>query len=136
MRRPLLIGCLLALGSSALWAGDAHYWTNQFGTKSDLLSGAVIGGMIDASQAYYNPGALGLIKDRSLVLSGSAFEYATVQVGQGDREKLTTTNAGALPNFLAGTLPFRGPDGQTLSYSVFTRYTFDANLTRRQESVI
>jgi hypothetical protein len=128
----LLLGQILA--SSPGWAGDAHYWTNQFGTKSDLLSGAVIGAVVDASQAYYNPGALGRQKDRSLVLSGSAFEYATIQVGQGEREKLSTTNAGLLPNFLAGTLPLRSAAGGTLSYSVLTRQTFDANFVRRRET--
>ncbi len=136
MKRLWWLFCLTSTCASCAWAGDAHYWTNQFGTKSDLLSGQVIGALGDASQAYYNPGALGLLKDRSLVLSGSAFEYATIQVGQGDKEKLQTTNAGLLPNFLAGTLPFRGPDGQTLSYSVFTRQTFDANLVRRLQTQV
>ena len=44
-----------------LFAQDANYWTNQYGTRSTLLGGAVVGSVLDLSGTYYNPGGLGLI---------------------------------------------------------------------------
>ena len=42
LRRPLLALLSLGLALPAL-AQDAHYWTNQYGTRATLLGGAVIG---------------------------------------------------------------------------------------------
>lgn len=38
-----------------LSAQDLHYWTNQFGTRSSLLGGAVVGGIKDNTAIFYNP---------------------------------------------------------------------------------
>ena len=44
------------------FAQDNHYWTNQYGTKSNLLGGAVVGKVLDLSSTYYNPGWLAFIE--------------------------------------------------------------------------
>ena len=43
--RTFLIAGILAAGAmpSAVHAQDAHYWTYQYGTRSNLLGGAVVG---------------------------------------------------------------------------------------------
>ncbi|MGD8412871.1 MAG: hypothetical protein PVF33_01490, partial [Candidatus Latescibacterota bacterium] len=54
--------CLVALATLVgrpTYAQDTHYWNTQYGPRSMLLSGAVIGNIADMSATYYNPGALG-----------------------------------------------------------------------------
>ncbi len=63
-----------ALFIPLLFGQDAHYWTNQYGTKAQLLGGAVVGSVKDLSSVYYNPGALPSIKDSTMVLTTAAFE--------------------------------------------------------------
>ena len=36
-------------------AQDTQYWNIQYGTRSTLLGGAVIGSVADLSATYYNP---------------------------------------------------------------------------------
>ncbi len=65
---PRIFG-LVAASAVILLAGlhsargqDTQYWNLQYGTRSTLLGGAVIGSVSDLSATYYNPGALGLYK--------------------------------------------------------------------------
>ncbi|HGY54597.1 MAG TPA: hypothetical protein ENK44_02735 [Caldithrix abyssi] len=63
---------LLYIGT--LRAQDTHYWSNQYGTRADLLGGIVIGSVKDLSSVYYNPGAVSFSSERSLVISTHAFD--------------------------------------------------------------
>ena len=56
-------------------AQDANYWTHQYGSRSTLLGGAVIGSVLDLSATYYNPGALSLIDEPDVLLAAKVFEY-------------------------------------------------------------
>jgi hypothetical protein len=45
-------GAAIAVGSALLLPGvaaaqDAHYWTNQYGTRAELLGGLVVGSVVD-----------------------------------------------------------------------------------------
>ena len=40
----------------AAHAQDAHYWNLQYGTRAELLGGAVIGSKVGISNSLYNPG--------------------------------------------------------------------------------
>ncbi|MEE9578502.1 MAG: hypothetical protein V3W24_02925, partial [Gemmatimonadota bacterium] len=61
----------LILGATAEAAAqDAHYWTTQYGNRSRLLAGAVIGSVDDVSSVFYNPGALALLEKPELLLGG------------------------------------------------------------------
>jgi len=53
---------LLSVGVQDASAQDSHYWTTQYGNRSRLLAGAVIGSVDDVSAVFYNPGALALIE--------------------------------------------------------------------------
>ncbi len=59
----LLFLFLAMAGTQSASAQDNNYWTNQFGTRSNLMSGAVVGGVRDPSAGFYNPGAVPFITD-------------------------------------------------------------------------
>ena len=50
-------------------AQDSHYWTEQFGNRAYLLSGAVVGDPADLSAVYYNPGGLSLNNAKEFFLA-------------------------------------------------------------------
>ena len=68
-----LTACAIVPPQNAV-AQDTHYWSNQYGPKSMLLSGAVIGSVHDMSATFYNPGALGYIDKPDLLLSANAYQ--------------------------------------------------------------
>ena len=74
-RIAILVTAASAIASAGASGQDAHYWSQQYGTKSTLLGGAVIGSVDDLSATYYNPAALALVDDPSVLLSAQAFQY-------------------------------------------------------------
>ena len=125
MRRwlPLLILTALAPGVAAQ---DSHYWSQQYGTRSTLLGGAVIGSVNDLSATYYNPGALALIPDPDFLISANVYEMSTLTVDQasGNRKDLSSTRISAVPGFIGGLLPVRFLGSRRLAYSILTRQRF------------
>jgi len=111
-------------------AQDTHYWHNQYGPKSMLLGGAVIGSVHDMSATYYNPGALGYIKKPELLLSANVFRASTLTMrnGAGEGLDLETSKVDPLPNMLAGAFRWKWLGENKLAYSFITRYRFDAEL--------
>ncbi|MCL7959788.1 MAG: hypothetical protein M8861_06320 [marine benthic group bacterium] len=105
-------------------AQDAHYWTLQYGPRSALLGGAVIGSVDDVSATYYNPGAIALASDLAFAVSTDVFEYAaiTLEDGGGEGVDLGTTKSGLRPSMVAGTISrdLFGGSG-ILAYSALTR---------------
>jgi hypothetical protein len=128
--RPWLPLVLTACAAATAAAQDTHYWTNQYGDRATLLGGAVVGSAVDLSAVYYNPGALSLIESPDLIAATKVFEWARVTAeGGGDiGAKLGDNRLGLAPGFFAGLLPFRFLRDDRLSYSLFTRYNFDATL--------
>ncbi len=114
---------ILAIDSSAQ---DSHYWTQQYGTQGELLLGTVVGSIIDLSAVYYNPGALALLENPSLILGAQAFELQSITVKDedGNPSPLQSRRVGPAPTLFAGILPPKWLDGQ-IGYSVFTRSDFD-----------
>lgn len=114
-------GLLCSAGEAA--AQDSQYWTQQYGPRASLLSGAVIGSVGDISGTFYNPGALGLADELAFAISADVYEYEsiTIEDGAGRGVDLGTTKSGVRPSLLAGTLT-RSLFGQdVLAYSVLTR---------------
>ena len=64
-------------------AQDAHYWTLQYGPRSSLLGGAVIGSVDDVSGTFYNPGAVSQAEDLAFAVSTDVFEYSGVRLEDG-----------------------------------------------------
>jgi hypothetical protein len=105
-------------------AQDSHYWTLQYGPRSSLLGGAVIGSVDDVSATFYNPGALSLASDLAFAVSADVFEVTGVilEGGGGEGVDLGNSKSGLRPSLIAGTLK-RGllGGGGVLAYSALTR---------------
>jgi hypothetical protein len=112
-------------------AQDAHYSTFQYGPRSSLLGGAVIGSVDDVSGVYYNPGALGLADDLAFAFSTNVFEVSgvTLEDGGGDGIDLGTSKSGIRPSLIAGTITRNLFDSKgILAYSILTRARGDQDL--------
>jgi hypothetical protein len=133
-RRLVLSGAaglvLGLLSSHPARAQDTHYWTHQYGDRAQLLGGAVVGSAVDLSAVYYNPGALSLLESPDLIVATKVFEWTRLTTsGDGDLElDLGDNRLGIAPGFVAGLLPFGFLRDDVLSYSVFTRFSFDGTL--------
>jgi hypothetical protein len=121
LRRQVVLA--LALTPGALGAQDAHYWTLQYGPRSSLLGGAVIGTVTDVSATYYNPGALALAADPAFAVSANVFELSgvTLEGGGGAGVDLGTSSSGLRPSLVAGTLARDLLGRDVLAYSALTR---------------
>ena len=130
-RFRLVPSCLfLVLATSPVAAQDAHYWTDQFGNRARLLSGAVIGNSTDLASVYYNPGALSLVESPELLVSANVYQYTNYSLKTDAVlfENLNQGRIGAAPSLFAGEINF-GFLGETrFAYSVLTRYSTDIRL--------
>jgi hypothetical protein len=105
-------------------AQDAHYWTLQFGSKSALLGGAVIGSVADISATYYNPGSLTLIEDLSFTISADVLEFSRLRLTDdgGRGIDLDTRSTGIRPSLVAGLIKKNVfGKGGVLAYSLVNR---------------
>ena len=124
----MILAVLVLAGESR--AQDTHYWTHQYGTRSTLLGGAVIGSVVDVSATYYNPGALALIEDPELFLGTKIFDFTTVTVDNSLEEgtKLNSDDLKQAPSFFGGLLPFGFLGEHRVGYSFFTRQQFSVRV--------
>ncbi len=106
-----------------IYAQDAHNWTQQYGPRSSLLRGAVIGSVDDISATYYNPGALGLAPDLAFAITANVFERSGVVLedGGGNGVDLGTARSGVRPSLVAGMLRRNLFGSSVLAYSLLTR---------------
>lgn len=121
----LATAVLLVAGVSS--AQDTHYWTQNYGTKGELLQGTVVGSIIDLSSVYYNPGTLALQRAPSVILGTRAFDLQTISfedVREDIQEPLDSRRLTPAPTMFALVLPPRWLEGQ-LAFSVLTRNDFD-----------
>lgn len=114
-------GLLASTGQAT--AQDSHYWSQQYGPRASLLSGAVIGSVGDISGTFYNPGALGLADQLPFAISADVYEYETITIedGAGRGVDLGATRSGVRPSLLAGTITRSLFGNDVLAYSVLTR---------------
>jgi hypothetical protein len=129
-----LVSAILLLPGQ-LWAQDAHYWSQQYGTRAELLGGAVVGSILDLSSTYYNPGALALMKDPSVLLSAKAFEgrRVTFEDQDGNPLGLEDRHFGPSPSLFTTLIPL---SSDRIAFSVFTRETFEMNASAYYEGPI
>ena len=89
---------------------DGHYWTQQYGTRSMLLSGSVIGGVEDLGAVYYNPARLSQIDNPAFILSADVYEVNNIEIKDafGDNISSKRRDIRGVPSLAAGTfkLPF------------------------------
>jgi hypothetical protein len=128
MRWPA-VALLLLLPAASARAQDSQYWTLQYGPVAELLGGLVVGSSRDLSASYYNPGALALARDPSLLASVESFQATWITSDAGtpfldfndfDVRPAPTLFALALPRGLTGS--------HTWVFSGLTRQDFDLRL--------
>jgi hypothetical protein len=122
-------GIALLLTPATGSAQDAHYWSQQYGTRSELLGGTVVGSPQDLSTTYYNPGGLAFLENQSFLLSALALQFEQYQLGSaaGGDSELGADRFGPAPILVAGTLPRHWIDG-TLAYSYLSRQQLEARI--------
>jgi hypothetical protein len=121
----LLLTAALLL-PEATGAQEGHYWSQQYGTRAELLGGAVVGSVMDLGSSFYNPAALALMPDPSVLLSGQALEDIKVSVedSTGEDIGLAERTFGPAPKLFATLIPF---GDRILAFSILTRQTFDVH---------
>jgi hypothetical protein len=121
--KKMIISFLILLISIPIIAQDSHYWNIQYGTRSTLLGGAVIGSVSDLSATYYNPGAVALFKDANFILSARVYQLESIKVedGAGLGKDLNFSTIVPSPSFVAFDLKFDFLGDARLAFSILTR---------------
>ncbi|TRX70752.1 hypothetical protein [Carboxylicivirga sp. M1479] len=116
-------------------AQDAHYWTEQYGTKSMLLSNSVVGSVSDLGAVFYNPGRLGLIENPAFVISAKVHQLSNTKFenATGDNKDLKKSKFGSAPSLVAGTFKVKWLPGHKFAYSFLTRNSSDTDFATRNQ---
>ena len=129
----ILLSTMVLLSSLTLHAQETNLWNQQYGTRSTLLGGSVIGSVSDMSATYYNPGAIALFPEAALLLSAKGYEYSqqVIEGGAGDGRDLSSSSIKPLPDLVAGSLPFDWLGEQSLAFSLLIRRRIDTDIQAR-----
>lgn len=116
------------------YSQDSNYWIHQYGTRADLLSGLVVGSVKDLSSTFYNPGAIPLSPEQSLVLTTDAFEFSTITAknAAGKGEDLQSRQSGSAPGIFAVRLTSSASVKNHWAISYLTRNNFRLNVDSRK----
>jgi hypothetical protein len=119
----LSVGLLLSTPPDPAFAQSQYHWSDQFGNKSTLLNGTVIGGVSDLGSVYYNPGWLAQLDRPGFLLTAEAFELNQVKVavGGGEADELEQLSLRSVPSLVAGRFALPFLPGHRFAYSFLTR---------------
>lgn len=125
---------LVTIMLSSIYAQDSHYWNLQYGAKSTLLGGAVIGSVTDLSATYYNPGAVSLFNDPKVILSAKVYQYEGITVvnGAGKNKDLDYSSISPSPTFFAFDINIDTTGRNKLAFSILTRQSMNFDFETRQ----
>jgi hypothetical protein len=117
-----LIFVLLIIWQSVGIAQGVFYWSQNYGTTSNLLGGLVIGSVRDVTATYYNPGYLGL-SDPELIIGSKIYEYNDydVDIETFENIDLSSSQFAASPSFVAGSFGSDSSSVHKLFYSFLVR---------------
>ena len=112
---------------------DHHYWTQQFGSRSALMGGAVIGGVRDTSAGFYNPGALGFINQPTLSVSANGYqlERFSIENGIGTDDSLNSDKLTVIPLLASGTFIFERFPEHAFGYTLLAKNQTSIDLSGR-----
>ena len=115
----------ILLSAISINAQEDNYWNLQYGTRSTLLGGAVIGSVSDLSATYYNPGAIALFPDVKFILSAQAYQYDNYKIkdGAGEGRDLDFASITPSASFAAFNIKFDFLKGDRIVVSILTRQT-------------
>ena len=134
LRLTIVIILLFSSGSHAS-SQNGHYWTQQYGTKSMLLSGSVIGGVEDLGAVYYNPARLSQIEGKLFVLSADVYEYNALKVKDpfGDKTSISQNDLSGIPNLTAGTFTIPFLKNHYFGWSIMVRGNTDLSFNYKND---
>jgi hypothetical protein len=117
---------------STLKAQDTHYWTQQFGTRSALMSGAVVAGANDNSMVYYNPGALGFLEDGNISINANLYQIENIRIENaiGQQTEFKSSQLGSVPILISGMLN-RKSSKWKIGYGIMSPVAFQFKGTAR-----
>ncbi len=125
--------CFLYLFVGLAVAQDAHYWTEQYGTRSMLLSNSVYGSVEDLGAVFYNPARLSFIEENAFLISGKVYQLNRISFKtKGEQERISPqsqSSFGGAPSLLAGTYRVKGWDKHSFAYSFLGRRRMDIGIT-------
>jgi len=128
-----IIVLLIIFNHSFISAQETYYWNIQYGTRSTLLGGAVIGSVGDLSATYYNPGAVALFEETHFILSARIYQFENyaIEDGAGEGIDLSFSNISPSPSFIAFDfdIDFLGKD--KIALSVLTRQSANFEFAAR-----
>ncbi|MDX1666310.1 MAG: hypothetical protein R3350_03730 [Saprospiraceae bacterium] len=134
-RLLLLVSVFLVLSSLRMTAQDGHYWSEQYGTRSTLLNGAVIGSVEDMGAVYYNPARLAIIEEPTFTLTAKIYEWqrTVIEDAIGEGADLSESRIGGIPNLAAGTFSIGELDRHVFAYSFLTRQSSETDFFVRAD---
>jgi len=137
MKKSAIIVALF-VACFSLTAQDYHYWSEQFGAKSDLLGGAVIAGVRDNSALYYNPGAIGFIEGNSISVTATIYKFQRTKIRNGVGEGLDFhyNRYAYYPQLISGMIDAFKDDRFKMSYTLLSRYNSRMRFNKRAKTEI
>lgn len=116
---------------------SGHYWTQQYGAKSVLLSSSVIGGVEDLGAVYYNPARLGFIKNPAFLVSADIYELSKFKIEDitDPDADLSKSNFSPIPSLVAGSFRLKSLPGHQFAYAFLSRQTSELSFNYRDEIV-
>lgn len=113
-------------GNITMYAQN-NYWLQQYGAKSSLMAGAVVGGIEDNSALFYNPAGIGSIDSNNVNISanGYGFETVSLQNGAGTNLDLNSFRVQIYPQLVSGLIRFKKVPKLKMVYGLLTRYKSD-----------
>ena len=123
-------------GLSAMAQGG-HYWTEQYGTRSILMSGSVIGGVEDLGAVFYNPGRLALIENRAFLLNANLYQLSKLRFKNAldEGKDLKKNSFGGVPGLVAGTFNVGFLPNHQFAYAIMARHRIDYTFIARTEKL-
>jgi hypothetical protein len=128
MQRPIFwltgVICIFFVSLTGTAFSQNHYWTQQYGARSSLLSGAVVGGVRDNSALYYNPGALGFIENNHLSISANMYGMDLIRLknAAGNDLNLESTRPFFYPQLISGLINIPKKPKIKIAYGLLSRY--------------
>ncbi len=134
MKKTLVTAALFTMLTLPVLGQDSQYWTQQFGTRTALLSGAVLGGADDNTMIYYNPGALGFLKESSISINANAYRVESIKVENalGDEADFKSSRLGSVP-LLAGGMIRTGNEKWKVGYAIIAPVDFNFKAIARAD---
>lgn len=129
--------CLYFFLMTSINAQENHYWAQQFGARSSLLGGAVIGGVRDNSAIFYNPAAIAFIEHQGLTVNANAYKFdaITIKNGAGKGLDVPSNRFSLFPQLVSGTKSFKKNERLRWGYTLLTRSQANIRMRIRHEAL-